>query len=93
MYYIKLGLSVLWTLVLFSVVYCLLRTMTGVSKHEFDGNGTAVYLSIAGMYILITIGLGLFLSKNCFYFLYALVVGTIAAPFVLIFILNHFPVH
>lgn len=91
--YIKIGIGVLWTLLLFVVVYCLLRTMTGVSNHEFDGNGTVIYLGIAGVYSLITIVLGLLLSKKWFYFLYVLVGGTIAAPFILIFILNHFPIH
>ncbi len=90
---IKTGFGIFWTLALFTIIYCLLRTITSASNYDFNGYGTLIYFSIAAFYSMITIVLGIFCSKKWFYFLYGLVFGTALAPFLLLFLLSHFPIH
>lgn len=79
-----------WITILFILEYFISRVMTGVSRYDFNGNGTIVYIVLVICYLIITTLLGIFVSKNWFYFLVAFVLLTVALPFITIFMLNHF---
>lgn len=82
--------GVFWTIFLFFLEFLILSIMTGSSRNDFNGNGTIIYIFLIICYLIITTLLGIFVSKNWFYFLVAFVLLTIALPFITIFMLNHF---
>ncbi|WP_429976094.1 hypothetical protein [Enterococcus sp. DIV0086] len=90
MNFFKFLFGTIWTILLFILIFCMLRIMTSASKNDFNGNGTLIYTWAAIIYIVITCGLGFFLSKKWFFFVLAFIILTILAPFVAIFMLNHF---
>ena len=61
--------SFIWMLCSLGIIYAILRMITSVSKTDFSGNGTKIYLILIVLYTLGTIGLGMLVSKKWFYFL------------------------
>ena len=56
--------SFIWMLCSLGIIYAILRMITSVSKTDFSGNGTKIYLILIVLYTLGTIGLGMLVSKN-----------------------------
>ena len=56
--------SFIWMLCSLGIIYAILRMITSVSKTDFSGNGTKIYLILIVLYTLGTIGLGILVSKN-----------------------------
>lgn len=89
MYFLKYIGSFIWTFCTFGVVYAILRMMTGVSKTDFSGSGTKLYIALTILYLLVTIGIGVLVSKKWLYFLAVFIILCILSPLILILILNH----
>lgn len=81
--------SFIWMLCSLGIIYAILRMITSVSKTDFSGNGTKIYLILIVLYTLGTIGLGMLVSKKWFYFLIIFISLCVLSPIILILILNY----
>ncbi|OXM11430.1 hypothetical protein CEF12_12155 [Enterococcus faecalis] len=80
--------SFIWMLCSLGIIYAILRMITSVSKTDFSGNGTKIYLILIVLYTLGTIGLGMLVSKNGSIFDYFISL-CVLSPIILILILNY----
>ncbi|EGO9490508.1 hypothetical protein DQ166_11395, partial [Enterococcus faecalis] len=75
--------SFIWMLCSLGIIYAILRMITSVSKTDFSGNGTKIYLILIVLYTLGTIGLGMLVSKKWFYFLIIFISLCVLSPIIL----------
>ena len=76
--------SFIWMLCSLGIIYAILRMITSVSKTDFSGNGTKIYLILIVLYTL-----GMLVSKKWFYFLIIFISLCVLSPIILILILNY----